>query len=240
MPNFVLERQLCLNGVSVPLVLKNMEYEDIHGCGEEAFEDLVDLDCLPLKSTMDSKWLEKAFKLPARWWVLNASRVPLLQEIREAIEKGKVRTGGASRLSKKSNIFVSIRVRGEAFLVVNTIVPVTLCAPQGSLENTLLWFLSEFNKDLSGLLQNPKQSSSSSAGPSKGTKRTERLNVREKEILEERLQTLRDHPRCLVVHFSPSNSSLRIKDLTKKMKVVTIRGMGKRRNTLSYQATEEH
>ena len=33
---------------------------------------------------------------------------------------------------------------------------------------------------------------------------------------------------------------MRIKDLTKKMKVVTIRGMGKRRNTLSSQATEEH
>ena len=230
-PDIQLERKLCLNGFGIPLVPRNLEFENLHEVSEPGldFDGFVHLETLALGATMDAKWLEKGLKLPARWWLQNASRIPLLQEIRETIETTKIRKGGASRLSKKFNIFVAINIRDKVLLVRNQTLPITLCAPDGTMEETIQWFLKELCKDLEIL--GPKASTASSS--SKGSKRKKEPNVEEKEIIEDALVNIRAHPRCKSTWFCASGPSIRVKDIFySKPKQVCMPGIKKVRKAL--------
>lgn len=230
-PCLQLSRLLCLNRVPVPLMHKQMEFEDLHECWEgEDFEGEQDIECLSLKATMDAKFLEGPLKLGARWWVAKSHRVPLLQEIRGVIDKKKQRKGGASRLSKKANRFVAIQIRDKVILVQNTTNPVTLVAPEGSMEDTVLWFVTELQKDLQTLREEDEAGAPSC--PSRSSKRKGSASGREQqtkecEVIEDALETLRQHPRCASANFSYSNNTFRVQDIDKKNLLKYVKGLAK-------------
>ena len=149
MQSFPVERKMCLQNRALPLVTREMEFEDIHSVGARDL-GTENFECLPLRTSMEAPWLSKFFKKPAKWWLHNGSKVPLVREIRETIETGKVRKGGASRLSKRADIVVAINVRGKVILVQNTTLPVTLCWPTNTDDGdegieVVKWFLEEFS-----------------------------------------------------------------------------------------------
>ena len=206
MENFQLEDQLCLNSRAVPIDFRHMEFEDLHGVAPEDIEEgMHEVECLNLKTTMPALWFTEAFKLHSRWWVANATRVPLVQEISEAIRKPKIIKGGDSRLSKKPKIFVAIQIRGKVITVQNTSNPVTLVAPAGKLRDLVWWFLAEFAKDLDDLLGEPRAGASKSSSSSSSKRKAEWL-----KDFEAMLQPIRDHAGCRSTCFIPANGSIKV------------------------------
>ena len=222
MAELQLESKLCLNDIAVPLVNKQMDLWDSHKVlpeDEEEGEDQA-FDLLNLKATSKSEWLEKAFKLPARWWVLNQSRVPLLQEIRKVIEGNKKAKAKVKSLEEfvaaRANVVVAIRIRDQVILVVNDARSVTLAFRSGQVEDSLLWFLKELQKDVREI-QNVCSSSRK--------RQPEAPPDQKKQIIEDVLENLQQHPSCRSAVFLPSrgaikvnNKEFRILNLNKKSK----------------------
>ena len=82
--------KLCLNKQVVPLEKQTLDITD--PCG--LFHADVDLEeqetsLVSFKATSDMEWLCKTFELSSRWWVNNCSKIPLLNEIREAIKESR-------------------------------------------------------------------------------------------------------------------------------------------------------
>ena len=81
----VVQKRVCLNDSAIPLAQQCLDFHDLHNLAEGDLEGQVFI-LLSLKESGDLRWLEKSFKLPAKWWVRNHMCVPLLTEIRQAIE----------------------------------------------------------------------------------------------------------------------------------------------------------
>ena len=78
--SFVLEKRLCLNAMAVPFFVQTLDFAD---------HDSEEVMCLDLKATAEARWLEVGFNLPVRWWRCRHKDVPLLAEMKEAINRSK-------------------------------------------------------------------------------------------------------------------------------------------------------
>ena len=102
---------------------------------------------LNLKATMKATWIQAHLGVKWPWWVENNKTLPILREILEAIEAGKVRNGGASRLSKKADVVVALKICGKVIFVLNRTSSVVLCWRCHEETETLTWLVSELQKD---------------------------------------------------------------------------------------------
>ena len=235
----VVSRKLCLGDRALPLFEKQMVFEDIHGVCPGDLDEQV-FECLNLKANQDCRWLETSLKLPSKWWALNAGKVPLLSEIRQAIEAG--RPAKRDRRPLKSEFVVGIKVRGHVLLVQNTTVAVHLCWPayqddgdQG--QETIEWFLSEFQKDLVVMQQQQQPSSSGSSSRGCSTKRTP--HEHEAEIIDVVLSALREHSRCKSAVFVPSRGVVKVIRSDKRCKSFRPKNLKNKRTKAIDRDSEE-
>ena len=131
-----------------------MDFEDIHnlvGGDGAAADENEEYFLMDLKATAEVRWIEKAFGLSSRWWKDHHKDVPLLEEMRKAIDGGKARKGGASRLPRRPDLVVAIQVRDRVILVKNQALGLALVSKKGEEMETLQRFLEEFEKDLTNL-----------------------------------------------------------------------------------------
>jgi hypothetical protein len=214
-----------------------MDFEDIHNLargdsGEEEFW------CLDLKATGDARWLERAFQLPVRFWKAHQHEVPLLQEMRKAIESGKVRKGGGSRLPRRPDAVVAIQVRDKVLMIQNKTSGLVLMAKHGAEQETFQWFLEELQKDLLNLKEHQAETASSSTEPPVKQKRLS-IDVEEEHIVEAALDKVREHPLCSRVIFLPSRDSLRVIRTDKQTAEIFVSGSRKKRLSARQDQDEE-
>ena len=238
MAAFALEYKLCLNDMALPLTRRTMDFEDIHHltAGESGEEDFW---CLDLKATGDARWLERAFHLPVRFWKAHQHEVPLLQEMRKAIESGKVRKGGASRLPRRPDAVVAIQVRDKVPLIQNKTSGLALMAKHGEEQETFQWFLAELQKDLENLKEHQAETASSSALPSAAKQKRLSIDVEEEHIVEAAVEKVREHPLCSRATFLPSRDSLRVIRKDKQTVEIFVSGCRKKRLSAREKQDEE-
>ena len=218
-----LRSRLCLDDIAVPLEAKLMDFVD--PCGllpDRDLEEQVQVDLVTFKSTSDSFWLSKCFRLYARWWVVNAGKIPLLLEIQDRIRSLKTTTGAAARLPRNHTSLLALEVRGKTLWFQNESRAVIFALRQGQdgLDD-FTFFLQELQKDIEGLKtkdpdENPVQPK---------TKLPEDLE----EIVPDILKALSNHPECKTAHFLESRGSLRILRKDKVMKDIYVKGLKRKR-----------
>ena len=155
--SWTLKQRLCLNDLPVPFREERLEFEDLRKILDEDFDSELDVSLLSLKSIRNLQFLMKAFDLGAKWWRVHSLSLPLVTEIREAIDGGKTKKGGGSRLPRRSKILVAIEVRSKKILVVNQANGIQLAFRKGEEMEGLQRFLEEFSKDLETVGKNPKK-----------------------------------------------------------------------------------
>ena len=216
--SFVLEKRLCLNAMAVPFFVQTLDFAD---------HDSEEVMCLDLKATADARWLEVGFNLPVRWWRYRHKDVPLLAEIKEAINRGKEKKGAAARVPRRPHIVVAITVRGREILVQNSTEPLCLVATkaEGDARASLQWFLEELQADLEEsprlkILREPEpqpqapqepqepQAPQQEQGPRRKTQQKHlRDDSEEQAMITQALATLLAHPKCLKAHWRPSRNA---------------------------------
>lgn len=220
----------CFGDYPVPLDPVLAEFEDIHDLapGESASEQTFFL--LNLHATAKAQWLEKALGMPWRWWSKHHRHVPLLTDIKESIEQGKKRKGGASRLPKQPSLVVAIEVRGKVLFAKNSPQGPTLALKSGQEEEVLSWLVAELLKDVREVLEKESASTStpgsSSASASTALVPSELLPADSQEFEEEEdedeqqnkldflvqdvIKDLQDVDQCLKAHWFPSKRSIKV------------------------------
>ena len=216
--SFVLEKRLCLNAMAVPFFVQTLDFAD---------HDSEEVMCLDLKATAEARWLEVGLNLPVRWWRCRHKDVPLLAEMKEAINRGKEKKGAAARVPRRPLIVVAITVRGREILVQNSTEPLTLVATkaEGDARASLQWFLEELQADLEEsprlkLLREPEpqpqapqepqepQAPQQEQGPRRKTQQKHlRDDSEEQAMITQALATLLAHPKCLKAHWRPSRNA---------------------------------
>ena len=220
-----ISRKMCVGEFAVPLQNITKDFEDLHQMlgGAISEEEPQTLESLTLKASMSTTWLKKPLRLKSgRWWVDNCRHLPLLQEIRDAIEKGKVRKGAGTRLSKKTDIVVAIKVRGKILLVVNTVVFVSVVFFSDQAAETLEWIISELIKDKEALLLLQE-------GTADAPQRSAKKYVQSAEVLEYCAEAVKEnitsHPLCHKAWYIPSALCIRVIKVDRSEKKVRIKGL---------------
>ena len=101
-PGFQAEYRWCLNGLAIPVEIKDMFIVDPLNLADTyslKLPDYTEVNLVSFKATGDMNWLCKSLQLPGddidkkhppcRWWSHNSNRVPLLMEIKEATKNLK-------------------------------------------------------------------------------------------------------------------------------------------------------
>ena len=136
---------LCVNDQVVPLEQRVLAGVDPYYLNGPDFDEELQASLVHFKCTSEMTWLEKALEKPARWWVCNAQKIPLLEEIKTLIKAKKPKKG----LPRNHKCLLALKVRGKIFYVVNNPHFVTL-ALTGHTDKAraLLSFLDELQKDI--------------------------------------------------------------------------------------------
>lgn len=204
MPVLEVKRRLCLNDCAVPAEEQGLSFLDPYNQSNETDENL-SVSLVNFKASGDMKWLQKGLKLSSRWWVLNHHRIPVLKEILNLIRTSKPKKGGAGRLPKYHKSLLPLQVRGKVLWFQNDSRCVTLAVKKGQEAlDDVQWFLQELSKDIEHLEEVPE-------GPVEVSKEI-RAPIPEdiNDIVNDSLQTIRDHPQCLSAVFLQSRSSIRV------------------------------
>ena len=126
MANLVFVDLLCLNGVVDPKVQESMTVFDPHTLAGDLQLDLSEhlalaVDLVSLKASADAQWSRDAFGFNQRWWLLNSSTLPLLQDLKDLIKSKKPQKANATQgWPKYPDTIVPLKVRGKALLVQNS------------------------------------------------------------------------------------------------------------------------
>ena len=106
--------RLCVNEQTAPLVKKEMPFLDPYGLAEEMDLDLEDseVSLVDFKATGDMAWLEQLLEKPARFWLQQHHKIPLLLEIRQLIE-AKKDLKKTTRLVGNHKCLIPLKVRGR-------------------------------------------------------------------------------------------------------------------------------
>ena len=218
----VVQNRVCLGDSAIPLREQCLDFHDLHTLAEGDLDGQVFL-LLSLKASGDLRWLERGFKLSAKWWVRNHMRVPLLKEIRQAIETKKSRSGGGSRLPKLANTLVAIKIREKVILVQNQPLFVNLAFHPGEEIEGLQWIINELKKYIDHLKEESSESSQDDDDEGEddeheepqGSLRVSKqqrhpLSKNEQQIVENSLKNIREHSECLRATFLPSRCAFRV------------------------------
>jgi len=224
--------RLTLNNIAVPLTKQSMHVIDPYNLSEALdidVEEQVEMSLVSFKATADMIWLEKALKLPMRWWLRHHGLIPLILEIRELIKNKKVKQGSGVRLPREQESLVVLKVRERILFVQNLPNMVILGlsgtpgVPQGSQQDeigTLQWFLEELQKDIE-TLQGQEQAEQ--------PKKRGSVPQEDKEIVEECIERLQSHPQCLRVCYMPSRHSFRVVRQDKSSSEFLVTGLKRKR-----------
>ena len=207
---------LTLNNLVVPVVQKDMHFIDpyaIAGDLDMDLENSKNISIVNFKATADMHWFEKTLGFKEkRWWVHNHCKIPLLLEIREAIQNKKPKAGSTARMPREAGSMVFVRVRDRLLCVQNitNLVMLGLIGSPGASPGTpedqvavLKWFLNELRMDIENL-----ETTQHSVVHKKATKHS--VEEPEEDIMNEIIETIQDHPQCLRVCFAPSRRSFKV------------------------------
>lgn len=234
MPPFTLKYRMCLNDLAVPFVERSLAFHDLHNLAEGDIENQEFL-ILSLKASADVRWLERAFDLPARWWINHHGSVPLLLEIRQAIETKKVKSGGGSRLPKLPTAIVAIHIREKVILVQNQTLFLSLAFKPGEEIEALQWFLEELEKDIEKLQnkaapQTTQEQDDDTQEPPRFSKQQKhRVGHEEHQVVQASLNKLLEHSECLRASFLSSRGSFRVIKKDKSSSEFLVSGLMKKR-----------
>ena len=136
-PGFQVEYRWCLNGLAIPVEIKDMFIVDPLNLADTyslKLPDYTEVNLVSFKATGDMNWLCKSLQLPGddidkkhppcRWWSHNSNRVPLLMEIKEAIKNLKLEK--EKRSFNDVHSLILLEIRGQLLYVRNNSVAVTL------------------------------------------------------------------------------------------------------------------
>ena len=241
-----------LNGVGVPLEKKTMSLLDHHHLAVDLVPHLEDIDeevemsLVSFKDSADMRWLLKALKLGAKWWIAHCGQLPLLREIRKIIKDQKTTKGGGCRLPRQSDSMVLIKVR-ERFLFVQNIsshVALGLRGTPGATPGTevdelgvLKWFSQELQKDVKYLQENPEKLEEGLEEEGEQEAEVEAEDEHQLQVIEKCLKDLQGHPSCQHAWWMPSRQCFRVAKLHNKSSA-DFSAKGLKRKHLSEQALE--
>lgn len=206
MPVLEVKRRLCFNDCAVPAEEQDLSVLDPYNLSNET-DDNLSVSLVNFKASGNMTWLQKGLELSSRWWVLNHHRIPVLQEILNLIRNQKPKKGAAVRMPKNHKNLLPLQVRGKVLWFQNDSRCVILAVKKGQEAlDDFQWFLQELSKDIEDLEEVPEE-------PVVGVGHKEiRAPIPEdiQDVVNESLQTIRDHPQCLSTVFLQSRSSIRV------------------------------
>ena len=216
---------MCLNNLRVPLKANRLEFEDLHKVLEDKdFAEEEDFLALNLSSTGDVRFLENALGLTSQWWRSNGHGVPLMIEIREALQQGKPKTGSAVRLPRRHKIVVALKVRNHTILAMNQSLGINLVFEIGTEQGQLQWFLEELTKDLEGISEEPQKKmprvrkQPEDEEPSQNQNSDEDEEKTEKSIRDSVVRRVLAHEGCLRCSFPVSRDCFKLMDKQRNSK----------------------
>jgi hypothetical protein len=213
-----LEHLLCLNGCPVPVERRTMDFEDINLCcdGDKDDEDFVLLD---LKAGAQVTWLQKFIqkhlKVNNKFWRERHGELPLVQEMRKAIDTGK--RGLGKTANRRTGVIVGIKVRDKVVLVQHT-KGLVLAAYAGQEKEAIRWFLEEIENDVK-LLGPVSPGRNPRPGPQQRDSQVDDDDPAQ-VIIDTVLSEIRGHPQC---HDRKTTvSSIRQKPQTRRYPAVSV------------------
>jgi hypothetical protein len=232
---FVLEHRLCLNEVPLPFVTYKMDLEDLNKLvgGDQEEQDFL---FLSIAASAEVRWLEKALEVRVLFWRNNHRDIPLMHEMRQAIDAGKVRKGSRCRAARLVDKVVAVMIRGKIVLLQNKVGLVLVCRPTEEKE-LLLWFLEELTKDVKRLATVGRACVDAPRKKGGGHQVLIEDDSPEQAIIDNSLSTIRAHSQCHLVTWLPSLTSLKVikKNNQGEEKFFFLKGYKKKRKLLLEQ-----
>ena len=234
MGSFSLRERLCLRDEIVPLVKKEEYFSDMH-CVAPAMPGATYkwslLDLATTRKPYHMRWLEQGLGLPCQWWRNEqASVLPLLQEMRQAICSTRVSKGPRCRLPRQPNIVVAIKVRGRLLYLKNTPQLLTLALWPGEERKTLKWFLHQLQKDIAatGPVPQHKRRRTTSADP-RDSQAFEKSP--EQQLVEQHVKALAERQDCKSAVWLASRGAMRVRSNKGTGKEFTVLGLSAARRS---------
>ena len=238
-----LEYKLCLNNSIVPLSSRQEDLVDDEGLlgGDQSS---VLFKFLPLHSNANMTWALKTLQKPCSEWKKQHKVLPILNEIRSALEGLKKKVGGV-RQRKMPRCVVPLQIRGQTILVQHHVVQLHLAFRPGDELQILPWFLQELSKDFETLQndeehpeenqeeeeQNPKEDQEDSS-------RTWH-QIKEAKIIEECLQVIKGYETVQHANWCPSRMSFKVTLVSKQTRFSWVPGLRKRRRAAGAHDEED-
>ena len=197
------QRRLCVNNLAVPVEEHTLDCMDPYQEGQGDEESLKVL-LVHLKASGNMEWLCKGMGLPARWWVHNHHRVPLMCEILELIKKKRPTQGAQRLLPRQASSIMPLRIRGKVLWFQNQVRFVVLALRTGQESPDLQQFLEELQKDVEILLENEAD-----PGRSHKQKKVE-VPDEEQEVVQRALNLLEEHSSCKSAKYFPSRKVFQV------------------------------
>jgi hypothetical protein len=205
MSDLTLERLWCINQQPIPLVAATMDLEDVHKLLESGDQDDMKVLVMNLRATTGT-WVDKCLGVKATWWRHHQWRVPLVLEIKKALEESKPKKRWCSLL--RSTNLVALKVRGHILLVQNDSRSLALAFEEDKEEEGIKWFLTQLQKDIKAL---GEPSTSSKAGrQGKRGKDEDTDATEESQFVKNSLKDLRSHKDCYSASYAPSRHSFKV------------------------------
>ena len=235
---FPFEYKLCLSDVIVPLSSRLEDLVDLDGLagGDEI---AVAFKFLSISASADMTWCTKALGLKAYEWRTNHKLLALVREIREAVETLKNEVKGA-RKPKRPRCVVPLQIRGRVILAQHHALNLSLAFKPGEEREVLTWFMEEVRKDYEAL---KNRDPVLDLNPSQETEDEDQQEpwhqTKEKEIIQNILQNLKNHENCNLAIWCSSRCSFKVTTVTKQARSFYVSKLKKRRVEAAYHDSPE-
>ena len=225
---FPFEYKLCLSDVIVPLSSRLEDLVDLDGLagGDEI---AVAFKFLSISASADMTWCTKALGLKAYEWRTNHKLLALVREIREAVETLKNEVKGA-RKPKRPRCVVPLQIRGRVILAQHHALNLSLAFKPGEEREVLTWFMEEVRKDYEALKNRDPVLDLNPAQETEDEDQQEPWHqTKEKEIIQNILQNLKNHENCNLAIWCSSRCSFKVTTVTKQVRSFYVSKLKKRR-----------
>ena len=235
---FPFEYKLCLSDVIVPLSSRLEDLVDLDGLagGDEI---AVAFKFLSISASADMTWCTKALGLKADEWRTNHKLLALVREIREAVETLKNEVKGA-RKPKRPRCVVPLQIRGRVILAQHHALNLSLAFKPGEEREVLTWFMEEVRKDYEALKNRDPVLDLNPAQETEDEDQQEPWHqTKEKEIIQNILQKLKNHENCNLAIWCSSRCSFKVTTVTKQVRSFYVSKLKKRRVEAAYYDSPE-
>lgn len=237
----VASRDLCVDGIAVPVVSSTMDVVDPFGL-HEGKDDALDVSLVEFSASGCMHWLQKVLKVGPKWFKENANRIPLLKEILEIIRKQKNKEFGrgasvkTARLPRCRDCLIAIKVRGQVLLVKNDSRYVSIADLKGPGSLTKFnWFLGQLESDVGDLEEMDSDERAERARAKEPREEPAEIQT----VVEEALQSLRAHENCKSAAYFKSRNSFQVKrGGDKDAALFRVQSLAKKRKVLQESAGE--